>query len=249
MREDAVSLIAGLFGERELAAITGGGGKTTLMFALARHLQKAARVIATTTTHLCPPGPGDTDKLILGEEARGELFAAPGEKSVTIAESEENGRLRGFAPKFIDELYAANAAPYILVEADGAKRLPFKAYEAHEPVIPRGATLHIVTIGAEPFLNPLTEANTFRLRLFTQRRGIKSGDRLSYEMIADILEDPNEYLKDANLNARRVLLVNKCDLAGGRRIEEIAPVLRGRLRSYDHLLFVSLRNGVVYGSA
>lgn len=39
-----------------LTAIIGGGGKTTLLYALARELSQTARVIVCTTTHILPPG-------------------------------------------------------------------------------------------------------------------------------------------------------------------------------------------------
>ena len=38
-----------------LTAIIGGGGKTTLLYALARELSQTARVIVCTTTHILPP--------------------------------------------------------------------------------------------------------------------------------------------------------------------------------------------------
>ena len=41
--------------QRGLTAITGSGGKTTLLYALARELSAEARVIVCTTTHIYPP--------------------------------------------------------------------------------------------------------------------------------------------------------------------------------------------------
>lgn len=40
--------------QRGLTAITGSGGKTTLLYALARELSAEARVIVCTTTHIYP---------------------------------------------------------------------------------------------------------------------------------------------------------------------------------------------------
>ncbi len=45
--------------ERELITLVGAGGKTTLMFALARELLTGhKKIITTTTTKIYPPEPG-----------------------------------------------------------------------------------------------------------------------------------------------------------------------------------------------
>lgn len=241
-----VKTIAGLLGPRELIAITGGGGKTSLMFALARELCCRATVVTTTTTHIALPEPEESERLMLGAERWGEWQAALAEtRHITVASSEENGKLRGFAPEIACEMYRRQLAPYIIVEADGAKRMPFKAYETYEPAVPRAATLQVVVIGIEPFLYPLSDENTFRLHLFAERRGIKSGEKISPQAIADILDDPGEYMKGTNPRTRRILLVNKCDLADEPHIAAVRDALRGRLRFYDVLLFASLKKNIL----
>lgn len=245
-----VMSIARQFGPSELAVITGGGGKTSLMFALARELRRVAAVITTTTARIAVPGPEDTETLLLGGDRWDEWRAALSQAGhVTIAESEEGSKLKGFPPAVLDEIYERRVASYVLVEADGAMRLPFKAYEGYEPVIPQSATLHIVVIGMEPFLCPLTEQNTFRLRLFAERRGMKSGVKISHEAIADILDDPGEYLKGGNLKTRRILLVNKCDLADEPLVQAVKDTLRRRLQFYDLLIFASLQKNALYDFA
>lgn len=248
---DAISAVAGLLSPRELISLTGGGGKTTLLFALARRLRENAEVVTTTTTHICPPDPEESERLMLGPGRREEWRAALREAGhVTIASSlEESGKLRGFSRETIDDFFREELAPFILVEADGAKRMPFKAYEAHEPVIPLTSTLHIVVIGIEPFLFPLSDENTFRLHRLTERRGIKRGERISTETIADILDDPNEYMKGAVADSRRILLVNKCDLADEHQIGAIKNTLCGRLHAYDLVLFASLQNHTLFDRA
>lgn len=247
---DVISVVAGLLSGRELVAVTGGGGKSTLLSALAKRLRKDAAVVSTTTTHICAPRPEDGERLVLGPGRWDEWRAALRETGhVTIADSEEKGKLQGFSREAVEDVFREGLAPFVLVEADGAKRMPFKAYEAHEPVIPEAATLHIVVVGIEPFLFPLTEENTFRLHRFTERRGIKPGAKISTETIADILDDPNEYMKGTVLKHRRILLVNKCDLADGRQLRAIKEVLCERLRGYSLVLFASLQNRALFDQA
>ncbi len=45
--------------------------------------------------------------------------------------------------------------PYILVEADGSRRLPLKAHAGHEPVIPPGSQKSILLVGASGIGKPL----------------------------------------------------------------------------------------------
>ena len=53
----------------EVISLVGGGGKTTLMFALARELvSQKSLVVTTTTTKIFPPSPADTPFLLVSED-------------------------------------------------------------------------------------------------------------------------------------------------------------------------------------
>jgi probable selenium-dependent hydroxylase accessory protein YqeC len=50
-----------------MISLVGAGGKTSLMFALAKDLQhRKKKVITTTTTKIFQPGPEESPKVILG---------------------------------------------------------------------------------------------------------------------------------------------------------------------------------------
>ena len=49
-------------------------------------------------------------------------------------------------------------ADYVIVEADGSKRLPLKAHAAHEPVIPPETNQTILVVGASGFGRPMRES-------------------------------------------------------------------------------------------
>ena len=49
-------------------------------------------------------------------------------------------------------------ADYVLVEADGSRRLPLKAHAPHEPVIPKEAGCVLCVVGAHGFDRPIREA-------------------------------------------------------------------------------------------
>ena len=110
---------------RGVTAIIGGGGKTTLMETLAGELSKKGKVIITTTTHICRPKQYET--LLDADEA---AVSAALERSgiVCVASRAESGKL--CAP-WLSMGTLAQLADFVLVEADGAKRLPLKAHASH----------------------------------------------------------------------------------------------------------------------
>ena len=139
------SIAAALHLPRGVTTIVGGGGKTTLMQSLAEELSARARVVITTTTHIWVP---DWAPVLLN----------PTEAAVIHAFLEHPGRpICVASPALSSKLCASDMpmealmrlADYVLVEADGAKRLPLKAPAAHEPVIPKETELVIAVAGLD----------------------------------------------------------------------------------------------------
>ena len=117
-----------------VTAIIGGGGKTTLMECLAEELSAQARVIVCTTTHIYPEQ--NMPCLVSPSEAEVEAELAR-THCVCVGSASESGKFS--APELTFRTLCA-LADYVIVEADGSKRLPLKAHAAHEPVrnVPAG---------------------------------------------------------------------------------------------------------------
>ena len=116
-----------------MVALVGAGGKTSTLYALARQAADSGRtVVVTTTTHILRhPG------LPLVEEPTPERLRAAleGHGVVTVGTVFRGDKLSGAGTP--EEL--RRAADVVLVEADGAKRLPLKAPAEYEHVLrPRG---------------------------------------------------------------------------------------------------------------
>ena len=134
---------------RGLTALIGGGGKTSLMYRLAEELQAQGSVIVCTSTHIRRP---DGLPVLSGEDAdkvRAALQASP---VVCLGREAEQGKL--CAPGLPFSALTA-LADFVLVEADGAKRLPLKAHLPHEPVIPENAAQTILVAGASGLGQPI----------------------------------------------------------------------------------------------
>ena len=123
-----------------LTAIIGGGGKTTLLYRLARELEGRGSVIVTTSTHIFKP----TDLPFA-------LTAGKVSGILCVGMPCENGKLSAPQQSF-RELTAL--ADYVLVEADGSAGRPLKAHASHEPVIPREANQVICVVGASGLNRP-----------------------------------------------------------------------------------------------
>ena len=115
-----------------VVSLVGGGGKTTLLYAFARHCAaKGWRVLVSTTTHIRQPG----ENYAADEAALASLWAA-GRYAVAGVPAEQ-GKLTALPPEQLTCWMAQ--ADMVLLEADGAKRMPCKVPAAHEPVLLRKA--------------------------------------------------------------------------------------------------------------
>ncbi len=137
--------------EKGVTALIGGGGKTTLMAALAEELRPRGSVIITTSTHIQRPS---RYPLLLTVDPAAVAAALTEHGVVCVAAEGPEGKLTAPALSF-DVLRAL--ADFVLVEADGAKRLPLKAHAPHEPVIPPCARQTIYVVGADGFGRPIRQ--------------------------------------------------------------------------------------------
>ena len=142
--------ISALLGvERGVTALIGGGGKTTLMYTLAEELRHRGTVVVTTSTHIQRP---EQYPVLTAADDVAAALAEHGE--VCVASESPEGKL--CAPALSFEALAA-LADFVLVEADGSKRLPLKAHAPHEPVIPVNARRIIYVVGADGFGRPIRQ--------------------------------------------------------------------------------------------
>ncbi len=153
-----------------LTAIIGGGGKTTLLYALGRELSQRGSVILSTSTHIWAP----KDLPFAAQTGRVEGLLCLGTPL-------ENGKITAPGQSF-SELCAL--ADFVLVEADGSKGLPIKAHASHEPVIPENAAQVICVVGASGLGKPAREA-VHRPEIF---REITQSELASPQAVSRLLE-------------------------------------------------------------
>ena len=111
-----------------ITAVIGSGGKTTLLRILAEEL--SGTVILTTSTHILPFA---GIPLLVTDDIEQVRRALALHRVICMGTPAAEGKLTAPSLPFS---VLADAADYVIVEADGSKRLPLKAHASHEPVIP-----------------------------------------------------------------------------------------------------------------
>lgn len=210
-----------------LISLCGAGGKTTLMFSLAREFVAAGeRVLVTTTTKIARdeadgwPSLQVTTVRQLLEGAR-TLLPEAGEKrsGALIAYSGIGGdgyRLVGYSREFVDELAVSRRFDRILVEADGSARKPLKAPAEHEPVIASATDALIIVAGMNALGLPLDESNVFRAEIWSKLSGLAPGSPISPESLGCCVAHPEGLARGCPAGTRRLLFLNQADTPARR---------------------------------
>ena len=203
---DGVAEALGL-GRRSLLSLVGGGGKTTVLFALGRSLP--ARTLLTTTTRmgcdrtggfLCLIGPSDDDV----------ASALDRDGSVLVWRTTDERKALGFPPEEVDRWFATDAADHIVVEADGARRRPFTAPAPWEPPIPSSSTHVVACIGAEALGYVIADRVHRPLRV-AAAAGCSPYQRLTPARAAAALTSEVGMMKNVPVSARFTVAVAGAD--------------------------------------
>lgn len=192
--------------------LIGGGGKTTLMLAMARALAaRGTRVLATTSTRIRRSEGEALEALLIGTDVAalaGQARAVLARRNpIVLASSLEDGKLLGFSARDLERLAATGIADTLIVEADGAASRPLKAHAPWEPVIASSADLVVAVVGAWCLGQPLNEGTVHRADLFAPRAGCAPGTPIEARHVAAILFHEDGYLAKVPRGADVMLAV------------------------------------------
>ena len=116
--------------EHMVISVTGAGGKTSLIFALARELSNQGKSVAvSTTTHMFRPSAGDTEGIAF----------------IAEDDPEKPGKVKGPGEEILEKL--REEFDVLLIEADGSRRMPLKWPAPWEPVVPEFTDMTINVAG------------------------------------------------------------------------------------------------------
>jgi molybdenum cofactor cytidylyltransferase len=239
-------------GARELVSLVGAGGKSTALQRLCRELvASGSTVIAATTTAMFLSQMADLGPVFTVGEG-GDLVtrlrkALVDGRTAAVAQSlGDGGKVVGVPSPVIDRLWAEGLADYFLVEADGSRGMPLKAFGRHEPQVPAATTTIVEVAGLDALGTALTAEHVHRAQTFATMLSIPIGSLVTERVFADGLRMQLAQLRQTNAGARVVLLLNKADgprgpamgLAVARLLEDdgLASTMsseRGRLAVAD----------------
>lgn len=212
-----------------LFAAVGGGGKTTLLFALAAEAEAAGGrglSVLTTTTKMTVPAEFQSLPHVLGTNAAfragalGDVFRRGLSTAVAGAGSGSRGRVLGVDPAWPRSALGLAGVDFIGVEADGSAGRPFKAPAAHEPVIPDGADSVAAVVGVQALGRRLDAGGVHRPERVRALTGAGEGAEVSPGLIAQVLAHPDGGRKGVPEGAGYSVVVSSAarDMAGARRI-------------------------------
>lgn len=229
----------------DVVAFTGAGGKTSALTRLANELvQGGWRVICTTTTRisideieLCPA------QISIGTHAlRPEAISRSLTQfgSVFLYSKIQGEKVIGITNDTINRLIDTVDSDVVLIEADGARRMPFKAPRDYEPVVPPFASLVVPTAGYDAIGHPLDAEHVYNHGAMIDRFGYVEGEKVRGPWLASVLRDEELGLKGVPRSARIVALLNKVPYTS---------VHRARARTISRLMLLQPRiTAVAVGS-
>lgn len=214
--------------QKGITALIGGGGKTTLMYRLAQELSEVGTVIVCTSTKIIEP---EGFEVITEESEEMITDKLKSRRIVCVGTRVAGGKLSASVIGF-DRL--KELADYVIVEADGAHRLPIKAHADYEPVIPKEANRTILVMGADAFGQSIGQI-CHRAELFAAIADVDIQSIVTPEIVSRVIkgEDYGDRLfinkvedETAMANARALAALSELPTVAGSLQKEEAICLR-----------------------
>ncbi len=211
---------------KSVVAIVGAGGKTTLLYRLAREMApEAARsggiVLITTTTKVFRPTEEEAEAVILSadlDEARKRVRkAARKDLRVVLATGSHpdprygREKLDGIPPEWAGDLLEIEEVTWVLVEADGSQRRPLKAPAESEPVWPVPTHLAIGILGLSALGRPLGPEWAFRPESVGSITGLREGEAVGPKDYAALLAHPEGIFRGCPDGVRVIGFLNQAE--------------------------------------
>ena len=191
-----------------LVAVVGGGGKSSLLFALAECLP--GRVVLSTTTRIFAAQMSRAAAVCTtaDEGWQDELESFDG--NLLIVGQVEGERAVGVPPDLPAEWLARPRVDWVVVEADGSRMLPVKAPADHEPVVSERTSLLVSVVGIDALAAPI-ERVAHRPERVADITGLALSQQLTPEALGKLLTSPRGGMKGAPDGARVAVLINKVE--------------------------------------
>ena len=191
-------------GKRNHIAVVGGGGKTSILHALGEQL--VGTTILTCTTKMGSDQHQNRQVLLSPKDERIRRISA--ENPVMVWREIQGEKAIGVDKAACDRWFPL--VDNIVVEADGARRRPFKAPAEFEPVVADSTTLMISTIGADALGKVISE-QCHRPLLVAALARCEPHERLTPMRAAEVILHDQGQRKEIPLRSGFCVAITKVD--------------------------------------
>lgn len=200
----------------EMISLIGAGGKTTILFRLAKEQrEKGCKILVTTTTKIFKPSKPHVERLFLVQDVNALIAESRNISRPAVIGAgygvDDEGKLLGLPAPWLDEIQESAEFDTILVEADGAASRLFKVPSELEPVIPTLSSLVVWSMALKVIGKPLDANSVHRAERALALLGVSPGTVLSQEHIVQLLSHREGCLKGIPAASRKVALINQAD--------------------------------------
>lgn len=223
------------FNKRQIIAVTGSGGKTTLVEDMAEKLvENGKTVLIATSTKIVYPGKKNALTILNSEILKKIKFKKPdiiyGGKEITV-----DNKIAGFESEVISEIFMNKSIDFILVEGDGSKKKPVKGYADFEPVIPQETEILISVLGMNSLGLEVNDENIHRVEKFMESTGLNEGDNVECKDLFKLFTHSNGYFK---VKARKnYILLNRVNNDNLKCAEYVRDRVANELDFVEKILF------------
>ena len=185
------------------------------MFQVARELPQP--VIVTATSHLGAWQTGLADRHIITGTSTALDGLEHGLNGVVLITGEVEGeRTQPIHPdllNWLNQFCGYHAIP-LLIEADGSRGKPLKAWAEHEPPIPSFVDLVVQVVGLSGVGKPLIEEYVHRVDIFSRLSGLDLEQMITPEALVQVLIHREGAARKFPPQVKKIALLNQADTPG-----------------------------------
>lgn len=217
--------------KKSIVSVVGAGGKTSLIRLLANTLE--GHILVCPSTKFLPfkePWQTLVREPITWQEPN---------QVIVAADHLIQGKLAGISPYALESDYN-----YLLIEADGSRRLPLKGWGPHEPVVMEATTCTIGVVDLQTLGMKMSHETIYRYDDFLKMTD--EAKQIGLNHLKDMILHPGGLFKEAK--GKKILLLNKVEsqeALGQARILKKRLLDHPGLCPFDQILFASVLNNQV----
>lgn len=221
---------------KDIISCVGSGGKTSLIYALANELKKD-KVLVTTTTKMFKPTYKVVDYFLAKDQIKNFQY----NKGITYLYDSVNSENKVYCSEDTINSVIDNF-DFTIIESDGSKRKPLKAWQYGEPVIINKTTKTVGIIPIQAIGMEINNENIHRFQLFQSSFNLRNDKYINTRHLANIIFHYNGLFKDSL--GERILFINGID---GEKELEMAQKLLEKIVGKNNKFPLKIIGGTLKG--